>query len=309
MSSLTRRSLVRGVVGAAPAAVLLGQAEGALGAADARDRADLARVLAKDMIGRHQGRMHGVPRTYNWAKGPRIGRGNHPGKYQAMSVWGQIYEDADGSPATNVRVACRDIQGWILSKRTGRWRRVVGSRDVFGANYLEDFSGNASVPADLRSEPGDAVSATLGNGYNFHFFPKRQRKWIDPHDIAGVVTLYSARVVMDDPHGPDERHLARYLASAGGDYWLDRTCGSRERRHRRRHRDRQGPLPRLEVDDHHHVDHRPQEAPQVALRRSACADADRRGLQVRRRVAPQSPTPIPTTAPPSPITFCEPLIW
>ena len=229
MSSLTRRSLVRGVVGAAPAAVLLAHSEGALGAADlpgrtARD--DLARVLAKDMLGRHQGRMHGVPRTYNWAKGPRVGRGNHPGRYQAMSVWGQIYEDKDGSPATNVRVACRDIQGWILSKRTGRWRRVVGSRDVFGRNYFEDFSGNASVPADLRSEPGDAVSATLGNGYNFHFFPTRQRKWIDPHDIAGVVTLYSARVVMDDPHGPDERHLARYLASAGGDYWLDRTCGS-----------------------------------------------------------------------------------
>ena len=31
---------------------------------------------------------------------------------------------------------------------------------------------------------------------------------------------------MDDPHGPDERHLARYLASAGGDYWLDEHVGS-----------------------------------------------------------------------------------
>jgi hypothetical protein len=233
MSPLTRRSLVRGAAGVTPAALLLGLGDEALTAAALDERggrgcADpdaLALLIAKDMVGKHQGRMHGVPRSYNWAKRPRVGRGNHPGRYRAMSVWGQIYEDAKGSPARNVRVACRDIQGWILSKRTGRWRRVVGSRDVFGANYLEDFSGNASVPADLRHEPGGAVSATLGNGYNFHFAPNRRRKWIDPHDIAGVVTLYSAKVIKDNPDGPDERHLARYLASAGGDYWLDRTVG------------------------------------------------------------------------------------
>lgn len=234
MSFMTRRSLVRGVAGVAPVSLLLAPGDGALstvalddrGRRGCADRDALARLLAKDMVGKHQGRMHGVPRTYNWANGPRVGRGNHPGKYRAMSVWGQIYEDANGSPARNVRVACRDIQGWILSRRTGRWSRVVGSRDVFGSNYLEDFSGNASVPADLRPEPGGAVSATLGNGYNFHFFPNRRRKWIDPHDIAGVVTLYSAKVIVDDPNGPDERHLARYLASAGGDYWLDRRVGT-----------------------------------------------------------------------------------
>ena len=233
MHPLTRRSLVRGVVGAAPASLLLLPGDDALPAAAVQNRVrrscadaeDLARLIAKDMVGKHQGRLHGVPLTYNWAEGPRIGRGNRPGKYRAMSVWGQIYEDAKGSPARNVRVACRDIQGWILSRTTGRWSRIVGSRGVFGANYPEDFSG-ASVPADLRPEPGRAVSATLGGGYNYHFFPTRRRKWIDPHDIAGVVTLYSARVIMDDPNGPDERHLARYLASAGGDYWLDRTVGT-----------------------------------------------------------------------------------
>jgi hypothetical protein len=31
---------------------------------------------------------------------------------------------------------------------------------------------------------------------------------------------------MDDPYGVDERHLARYLASAGADYWLDRYVGA-----------------------------------------------------------------------------------
>ena len=31
---------------------------------------------------------------------------------------------------------------------------------------------------------------------------------------------------MDDPNGVDERHLARYLASAGADYWLDQYVGA-----------------------------------------------------------------------------------
>lgn len=231
MTSLSRRSLVRGVSVAAPA-VLLGDDDpvraallddrGRRGCADP-DR--VAKLLAKDMVGKHQGRMHGVPSNYNWAKRPRVGRGNHAGKYQALSVWGQIYEDAKGSPARNVRVACKDIGGWILSERTGRWRRVDATKGVFGHNYVEDFAGNAYVPADLRDEPDGSVSSTLGNGYNFHFSPNHARVWIDPDDIDGIVALYSAKVIVDDPAGPDERHLARYLASAGADYWLNKTVG------------------------------------------------------------------------------------
>ncbi len=188
----------------------------------------LAKVLKRDMTGNHQGRMHGVPPTYNWAKHPRLGVGNQPERhgFNAISAWGQIYEDIHGSPARNVRVSCRDISLWILSKRTGRWRKANASRQVNGANYVEDFSGNASKPASLRNEPHGAVSATLGGGYNFHLYSTRQRALIDPADVAGVVSIYSARVIMDDPYGVDERHLARYLASAGGDYWLDRYVGA-----------------------------------------------------------------------------------
>ena len=115
---------------------------------------------------------------------------------------------------------------WILSKRTGTWRRCNASKRINGANYVEDFSGNASHPANLRNEPRGAVSATLGGGYNFHLYSIRNRAQIDPNDVAGVVSMYSARVIMDDPYGVDERHLARYLASAGADYWLDRYVGA-----------------------------------------------------------------------------------
>ena len=164
----------------------------------------VASLLAHDMVGKHAGRMHGVPSTYNWAKHPRVGVGNHPARhgFHAISAWGQIYEDINGSPARNVRVACRDISLWILSRRTGKWRHANASRRVNGANYVEDFNGNASKPADLRQEPHGAISATLGGGYNFHLFAIRARAAIDPSDVAGVVCVYSARVIMDDPNGP-----------------------------------------------------------------------------------------------------------
>jgi hypothetical protein len=238
MDALSRRALVRGAAVAAPLAALA-RAQDSTGMASpldgvarstagCTDRAEVARQLAKDMTGKHAGHMHGVPLTYNWAKHPRIGAGNHPDRhgFHVVDAWGQIYEDAAGSPARNVRVACRDISLWLLSRRTGRWRRVNASKSVNGANYVEDFVGNASLPADLRQEPGGAVSATLGGGYNFHVYALKERSVIDPTDVAGVVSLYSARVIMDDPAGPDERHLARYLASAGADYWRDRHIGA-----------------------------------------------------------------------------------
>jgi hypothetical protein len=236
MESISRRSLVRGAALLAPVTVLaesVSTAGLAMGPAYRQDRGcaprdEVAKLLRRDMHGKHAGRMHGVPPTYNWAKHPRKGVGIHPARhgFTAVSAWGQIYEDIHGSPARNVRVACRDISLWILSRSTGKWRRANASRHVNGANYVEDYTGNASKPAALRQEPDGAVSATLGGGYNFHYYSVRGRASIDPGDIAGVVSLHSARVIMDDPNGVDERHLARYLASAGADYWLDRYVGA-----------------------------------------------------------------------------------
>lgn len=237
MDSFSRRSLVRGAALLGPVAALprpasAGGAEAPAGPASrgagCAPRHEVGALLARDMTGRHQGRMHGVPASYDWAKHPRVGVGNHPERYgfHAISAWGQVYEDLHGSPARNVRVACRDISLWIRSRSSGRWRRCNASREVNGANYVEDFSGNTSKPADLRREAHGAVSATLGGGWNFHLYSTRQRAVIDPADVTGVVCVYSARVILDDPAGVDERHLARYLASAGADYWLDRTVGA-----------------------------------------------------------------------------------
>lgn len=235
MEQLSRRSLVRGATLLTPALILTDPADAAVAAAARKTRrrgcapaAKVPLLLRRDMTGKHAGRMHGVPSNYNWAMGPRVGVGNRPDRYgfTHISSWGQIYEDINGSPARNVRVACRDISLWILSARTGKWRRTNASKEVNGANYVEDFAGNASKPAPLRRERDGSVSATLGEGYNFHLYATRARSHIDPEDVAGVIAMFSARVIKDDPNGPDERRRARYLASAGADYWLDAYVGA-----------------------------------------------------------------------------------
>ena len=230
---LTRRSLVRGAavltpVAASPLATVTAARAAGAGARRCADAARVPTLLAKDMTGRNAGLMHGVPLSYDWAERPRVGAGNRLDGYHAVSAWGQVYESAEGSPATNVRVACRDIALWICSRRTGHWRKANASRAVNGANYVEDFVGNASVPAPLRTEPDGSVSSTLGGGYNFHLYATRSRAAIDPGDVAGIVALYSVRLILDDPSGPDERASARYLASAGADCWRDASVGAAE---------------------------------------------------------------------------------
>lgn len=177
-------------------------------------------TIIYDMQGTHEGRPHGVPASYDWAEGPRMGKGNDPGEWRAIIAWGQIYEDAKGSTATNTRVQLKNIKTYVLSKQTGTWQLLQATEDVQGAAYREDFEDDISKEADIRSE-AEGISVKLESNYNFHYWPSTGRAEVDPNDIAGVFTTMQARLIVDDPDKPDDRSEARYLLSMGADYWLD----------------------------------------------------------------------------------------
>ena len=181
-------------------------------------------TIVGDMHLPHEGIPHGVPRGYDWATGPRIQRGNNTTGFQALTAWGQFYEDDGGNPAANTRVQIRNIRTYILGKQDGAWHLVQSSSSVTGAAYREDFIGNVHKPADIRNEPDGGISATAGGGYNFHFWPKG-RVSIAPGNIAGVYATVQARLIVDNRHLPDDRATARYLFNMGGDYWLNLTAG------------------------------------------------------------------------------------
>lgn len=180
--------------------------------------------IADDMRLPHEGRPHGVPASIDWSVGPRIGRGNDPGTFKAFIAWGQLYEAAEGNPATNTRVEIRDMNAYVLSKADGEWHLVQDADIVSGAAYREDFSGDVNRPADARFERSGVVSVTAGEGHNYHFWPSSGRVTIDPEDIAGVLVTAQARLILDDPDGPDDRDQARYVMGVGADYWLSLTA-------------------------------------------------------------------------------------
>jgi hypothetical protein len=177
--------------------------------------------IADDMRLPHESRPHGVPDSYGWSLRPRIGKGNNPGTFEAFIAWGQLYEAAEGNPATNTRVHIRDMRAYILSKADGTWQLIQDSPLVSGAAYREDFAGDVNRPADTRYESGGTLSVTAGEGHNYHFWPSLGRVPIDPHDIAGVLVTTQARLILDDPKGPDDRERARYVLGVGADYWLN----------------------------------------------------------------------------------------
>lgn len=179
-------------------------------------------TIINDMTLPNAGRPMGVPASYDWAKGPGIGLGNHPPTtWHAITAWGQLYVDAKGNPARNTRVQIRRMQTYILSKPDGKWHQVQSSQGVDGAAFREDFRDNISKKPNLRRLPDGSVSVTAGGGYNFHFWPTDGRASIDPRDIAGVFVTVEARLIVGNPNKPDDRSRARYLLSVGADYWVN----------------------------------------------------------------------------------------
>lgn len=176
-----------------------------------------------DMQPPHEGIPRGVPSSYDWVLGPRLGKGNNPGNFQAAIAWGQLYEASEGNPASNTRVQFKDIKMYMLSKRNGRWRLLQNSRQVHGAAYREDFIEDINRPADIRLEQDGTISVKAGGGYNFHFWPQSGRVAIAPSDVGGIFTTVQARLIVDDPAKPLDLDRARYLLSMGGDYWLNLT--------------------------------------------------------------------------------------
>ncbi|MBN1559896.1 T9SS type A sorting domain-containing protein [candidate division KSB1 bacterium] len=167
----------------------------------------------------HEGLPHGVPSSYDWSQKPRRGAQQPPKDWTAAIAWGQLYEWKEGNPATNTRVQIRDMEMLYLSKADGQWRQLQKSILVQGSAYVEDFVGDVSKPADIRSEPDGSISVTAGGGYNFHYWPSSGRVKIPENNVEGCFITVQCRLILDDPDGVDDRTDAKYLMGVGGDWW------------------------------------------------------------------------------------------
>lgn len=185
-----------------------------------------SQMLASDMSEAHAMLAHGINPYWSWGSGPRLGRGNSVPSDWTQPVfvpWGIAATAASGSPATNARVQIRKVTFDI--KLNGVWQRVnySSTRDTIRGAIYTNYETNANTTADIRTHDPDGLSVKLPQtGGSFHFYTSN-RFPIPTTGIQGIVVKYEARLVVDDPNRPDDRHNAKLLVLSGGDFWRSMT--------------------------------------------------------------------------------------
>lgn len=195
----------------------------------AQSSTTLERLLINDMTLPHQAALDGVPSSYDWATGPRMGFGNKPGpdgSWTAATAWGQVY--SSNNPSTNTLVEVRNLSLAVLSPG-GSWTvlqstRTAGSTSIDAGFFASDYVGNVTAPAAPKTTVDLTRAGRPNVGHNMHFFPAG-RAAVAWANIAGVVAWFDARLILDNPAGFDDRASAKFLAGAGADYWIDDSAG------------------------------------------------------------------------------------
>jgi len=201
-----------------------------VGSTTATDTPDIMAQIAGDMLGTNEGHPHGIPPSWGLYAGPGISDGNHAstscnkgGPCRAMAYWGTVYIDAGGNLSTNTRVNIRNCQALWLNSSTNRWTNSGPATTPEGVeDYPEKFDGPTNRTS-VKIEPDKSMSVLPASGKTSHFYGPYPRIPIDPDYFAGVVSVCEMRLVLDNPAGPDDRAIARFLGNVGGDFYPNTT--------------------------------------------------------------------------------------
>ncbi len=184
------------------------------------ETSEALQLLSGDMRLKHEGIPSGVPETYNWVEGPRIGYGNFPPEgWNAFLPWGQVYLEKGATPKASTWFQIKNLQAWYLSEKSNTWIEWVNTSTIDGANYAENFQDDANIPADIVVNGINGISSTLQAGYNFHFWNGEGRTSIDPDDIAGIWVSLESRIVQNAEGDENDTEPPKLLMGAGADYW------------------------------------------------------------------------------------------
>jgi hypothetical protein len=178
----------------------------------------LAAQIAGDMTGSNEGHPHGVPSSYDFYSGPSIGEGNNISPNNAIEWWGVLYVGPNGNSATNTLVNVRASALYWLSASTGKWTSVPMSASQVDSDFFsEDFSVDYGTTVPMRIESDGSYSFATTSGKVAHFYAPYPRIPVNNGDLAGVVAICEARLVLNNPSGPDDRASASFLLATGAD--------------------------------------------------------------------------------------------
>jgi hypothetical protein len=130
----------------------------------------------------------------------------------------------------NTRVMMWGFECWIKSKATGQWTRRTFTDTMSGEAWSPNFKvyGGQQGAIDMRTEPTTGYrsvrlvydqSMPTGDGYwIFHGYAGSIFS-IDPTDVADVICLQKASLVVHDTFYADDRDYARFVLAMGGDWY------------------------------------------------------------------------------------------
>lgn len=133
-----------------------------------------------------------------------------------------------GNLAQNTRTQARDLQLWFLlpngtwflhnhALRPGSYMPPISWGDEFGAK------SNATWRSETDANGSGASIRDLGYGeyedYVWHAFTSPRQPL--PTSYLAIASAFYARLILDNPSGPDDRASARVLAAGAGDYYQD----------------------------------------------------------------------------------------
>jgi hypothetical protein len=165
---------------------------------------------------------HGVPAHWDWRNKPILYNGGKPPvDWEGFVAWGGIHRDLSQSNDSNTRIEISNIQAYFLSRQTGLWTKVQDEPSTNPDVWREEEAIKTLpyfVRAGWRQEPGGTISVKLPQNYLYHFWAPKKVAF-DAADLARVYVVCRARLIVDNPNLPDDRHLAKYMIQAGADWW------------------------------------------------------------------------------------------
>jgi len=183
----------------------------------------LARLmdLNSDRERMHQGIPLGVPKSYDWAKGPRIGAGNNQGAYRAVTGWGQVFWN-EGASGHSGMLQIRNFQTFLCHGKNRSWE-LVQEGGIQGREFRADFANNTNKEALVLEMNDGVASVKFSYGLAFHFWLEKGRAKLPESGICGFVVLLEARLTSLENLAQSIDWASPLLIGLGADYWVDTT--------------------------------------------------------------------------------------
>lgn len=161
----------------------------------------------------------GVPLDFDWAQRPRLGAGNKPGGFSAVTGWGQLF-NANGGVRSSIPVQMRNMQVLACYGQARKWV-LLQQGEIEGNQFRPDFQENANKPPLYYQQRNGVTSVRFEASKAYHFWPKQGRVDLPAMDLCGIVVLLQAKALLtrESKGWGRSSRSSEVLIGLGADYW------------------------------------------------------------------------------------------